>query len=111
ASIRHTLRHAGAPLGRLSLDESPRLSPSSEPICRWSPRARPFRLSRKLAALARLQIIRKPIPALFITDGLMAFPFSAHDNDYSSRQLKISRVTNKFIDKERGSEPFDTNPS
>jgi hypothetical protein len=40
----------------------------------------------------------------------MAFAFLAHDNYDSPRQHKITRVTNKFINKERGSESFDTNP-
>jgi hypothetical protein len=34
----------------------------------------------------------------------MAFAFLARDNYDLSRQLKITRVTNKFIDKERGSD-------
>jgi len=51
------------------------------------------------------------IPPLFIRERLMAFAFLARNNYDSSRQLKITRVTNKFIDKERGSESFDTNPS
>jgi len=68
-------------------------------------------MSRKLAAVARLKFILKTIPALFIRERLMAFAFLAHDHYDSPRQLKITRVTNKFIDKERGSESFDTNPS
>jgi hypothetical protein len=51
------------------------------------------------------------IPAIFIRDRLMAFAFLAHGNYDSSRQLKITRVIDIFIDKERGSESFDTNPS
>jgi len=41
----------------------------------------------------------------------MAFAFLARDNYDLPRQFKNTRVTNKFIDKERGSESFDTNPS
>jgi hypothetical protein len=68
-------------------------------------------LSRKLTAVARLKVILKTITALFIRERLMAFAFLARDNYDLSRQLKITRVTNKFIDKERGSESFDANPS
>jgi hypothetical protein len=68
-------------------------------------------MSRKLVAAARLKIILKTIPALFIREPLMAFAFLARDNYDLPRQPKITRVTNKFIDKERGSESFDTNPS
>jgi hypothetical protein len=50
-------------------------------------------------------------PRVFIRERLMAFAFLAHDNYDSPRQLNNTRVTNKFIDKERGSELFDTNPS
>jgi hypothetical protein len=67
-------------------------------------------MSRKLAAVARLKIFLKTIPALFIRERLMAFAFLAHDNYDSSRQLKTTRVIYKFIDKERGSESFETNP-
>ena len=55
--------------------------------------------------------IIKTIPALFIRERLMAFAFLARDNYDLPRQLNNTRVTNKFIDKERGSESFDTNPS
>jgi hypothetical protein len=50
------------------------------------------------------------IPALFIRERLMTFAFLAHDNYDSPRQYKITRDIDKFIDKERGSESFDTNP-
>jgi hypothetical protein len=62
-------------------------------------------------AQARLKIILKTIPALFIRERLMTFAFLAHDYYDSSRQFKITRVIDKFIDKERGSESFNTNPS
>src|SRR5215470_15122211 len=84
---------------------------SSEARCRWSAHARKFRMSRKLTAVARLEIILKTIPALFIRERLMAFAFLARDNYDLPRQLQNTRVTNKFIDEERGSESFDTNPS
>jgi hypothetical protein len=48
--------------------------------------------------------------ALFIRERMMAFAFLAHDNYDSSGQLKITQVIDIFIDKERGSEFFDTNP-
>jgi hypothetical protein len=52
---------------------------------------------------------QNPLP-LFIRELLTAFAFLARDNYDLSRQRKITRVTYKFIDKERGSESFDTNP-
>jgi len=38
-------------------------------------------------------------PRVFIKERLMAFAFLAHDNYDSPRQLKITRVMDKFIDK------------
>jgi hypothetical protein len=61
--------------------------------------------------MARLKIILKTIPALFFKEILMAFAFLARGNYDSFGQFKITRVTNKFIDKERGSESLDTSPS
>jgi hypothetical protein len=63
-----------------------------------------------MLAVARLKIILKTITSLFIRERLMAFAFLAHDNYDSPRQLKITQVIDKFIDKERGSESLDTKP-